>query len=69
MIALKDWRNIGYTKHASGYDRLTSMFHTVYTPVDARRHRDGWEYYQLLLDKQEARTGGKTYQIGVANEK
>lgn len=52
--ALKDWRNVGFERYNSGFNKLTThQQHSV--EVDTPKQKNGWDYYTALVERQRRR--------------
>jgi hypothetical protein len=55
IIAAKDWRNIGFSKHSSLFERLIDFRDTNVSTLVGPKQANGWDYYNTLMDRQAAR--------------
>lgn len=52
--ALKDWRNVGFERYNLGFNKLTSH-HQHSVEVDTPKQKNGWDYYNALVERQRRR--------------
>ena len=52
--ALKDWRNVGFERYNLSFNKLTSR-HQHSVEVDTPKQKNGWDYYNALVERQRRR--------------
>lgn len=52
--ALKDWRNVGFERYNLNFNKLTSR-HQHSVEVDTPKQKNGWDYYNALVERQRRR--------------
>lgn len=52
--ALKDWRNVGFERYNTGFNKLTHR-QQYSVDVDTPKQKNGWDYYNALVERQRRR--------------
>ena len=54
-VALKDWRNMGFQRYNSGFNRIFQRGEYS-VDVDTPKRKNGWDYYNMLVERQRRRS-------------